>query len=90
MNVFSDPSGQVNPILQGGAFFPIVWKLSGVATKTEAFRGMTFNCCLELTVDPHQLCTNAHRKYGIIGAWRGIQIPCGRIKQGPQNSKCPS
>ena len=65
-----------HPLLQSGKFLLSAWMLSGVASKSEAFRRRLSNYCWPAPVPLQRLPTSPPGTNGVAGMWQGVSIPC--------------
>ena len=68
--------GLPHPLVESGSIILTAWKLSGVTTRTRAFRQEWSTCSWREFVQPHNLLTNQPGRLGVIGVFNGVPIPC--------------
>ena len=74
--ILLDPSGCPHPLMAHQSLTLAAWRLSGIATRPEAFRTRWSNFSWEQTVIPQQLHTKAPGTVGVLGVYAKIRIPC--------------
>ena len=57
----------------------VAWSLSGDPSRAQVFRDTCASCSWKESVEPHALRTSRHGTIGVIGAVKGVSIPCQRI-----------
>jgi len=65
-----------HPLLQTGKFILSAWMLSGVASKSEAFRRKLLNYCWPVPVPLQQLHISPPGATGVAGIWQRVSITC--------------
>lgn len=71
-----DSVGFPHSMVSDNSLLLIALKLSGDSSVTEGFRATWSHCSWRVTVKPHQLRTSPPGTIGVLGALKGIRIPC--------------